>query len=90
MMFYSIFFDLLLFIPRRLKSWKGKMTAYPILKFIQSFVKFQNIDPEVQMKDDVLYHIFIFAIFLTSEVKSWKGYSFTKFQRMVQEMDKTS
>ena len=24
---------------------KGKITAYPILTFIQSFVKFQNMDP---------------------------------------------
>ena len=27
------------------------MTAYPILTFVQSFVEFQNMDPEIQMKD---------------------------------------
>ena len=26
------------------------MTAYPILTFIQSFDKFKNMDPEIQMK----------------------------------------
>ena len=30
------------------------MTAYPILSFIQGFVKFQIMDPEIQMKDEVL------------------------------------
>ena len=33
------------------------MTTYPILTFIQSFVKFQNVDSEIQMKDDGLQHI---------------------------------
>ena len=54
---------LLLFDLRRWKSWKGKMTAYPILTFVLSFVKFQNMDPELQMKDDGLQHIFIYANF---------------------------
>ena len=30
------------------------MTAFPILVFMQSFVKFQNMDPEIQIKDYVL------------------------------------
>ena len=33
------------------------MKAYPILIFVQSYVKFQNMDPEIQMKDDGLQHI---------------------------------
>ena len=46
------------------------MTAYPILTFVQSFVKFQNMDPEIKMKDDGLQHIFIYAtFFFISEVK---------------------
>ena len=44
------------------------MTAHPILTFMQSFVNFQNIDPAIQMKDEGLQHIFIYAT-LTSEVK---------------------
>ena len=40
------------------------MTAYPILTFIQSFVKFQNMDPEIQMKDDVFIEYFIYATFV--------------------------
>ena len=31
-----------------------KMTAHPIIIFIQSLIKFQNMDPEIQIKDDVL------------------------------------
>ena len=71
---YSMFlYMLLLFDLRRWKSWKGKMTAYPILTFVQSFVKFQNMDPEIQMKDDGLQHIFYICYFcLTSEVKVMK------------------
>ena len=39
--------------PSRWKSWKGKMTAYSILTFVQSFVKFQNMDPDIQgARDD--------------------------------------
>ena len=30
---------------------------------MQSFVQFQNLDPEIQMKDDGLQHISIYAIF---------------------------
>ena len=30
------------------------MTAFPILTLTQSFVMFQNMDPEIKMKDDVL------------------------------------
>ena len=33
-------------------------------KFVQSFVKFQNMDPEKQIKDDGLQHIFIYATFV--------------------------
>ena len=40
------------------------MTANPILKIVQSFIKFQNMDPEIQMKDDGLQHIFIYATFV--------------------------
>ena len=40
------------------------MTAYPILTFLQGFVKFQNMEPEIQMKDDVLWHIFKYATFV--------------------------
>ena len=39
------------------------MTAYTLLTFMQSFVKFQNMDPEIQMKDDGL-HIFLYMLFL--------------------------
>ena len=40
------------------------MTAYPILTFVQSFVMFQNMDPGMQMKDDGLQHIYIYATFV--------------------------
>ena len=40
-------------MPHLTSEVKGKMTAYPILAVIQSFVEFQNMDPEIQMKDDV-------------------------------------
>ena len=43
------------------------MTAYPISTFIQSFVEFQNMNLEMQMKlkDDVLMHIYTYeTIFL--------------------------
>ena len=30
--------------------WEAKMRAYPILIFIQSFVKFWILDPKIQMK----------------------------------------
>ena len=40
------------------------MTAYTLLTFMQSFVKFQNMDPEIQMKDDGLQHMFIYATFV--------------------------
>ena len=43
------------------------MTAYPILTLTQSFVKFQNMDPELQMKDDVLQHIFVYATFVSKD-----------------------
>ena len=36
------------------KVIKCKMTAHPILSFIHSFVKFQDMDLEIQMKDDNL------------------------------------
>ena len=29
---------------------KRKMTAYPILIFMQSFIEFQSVVPEIQMK----------------------------------------
>ena len=38
------------FLPPRWKSWKRKMTAYPIIIFIQSLIKFQSVVPEIQMK----------------------------------------
>ena len=71
------------------------MTEHPISTFIQSFVKFQNMDLEIQIIDDVLQHIFIYATFLMW--KSWKvkmtAYpilifmqSFITFQSMVQEI----
>ena len=59
-------------LPPRWKSGKGKMTAYPILTFVESIVKFQNMDPEIQMKDDGLQHIFIYATW-PPRWKSWKG-----------------
>ena len=31
---------------------------------MQSFVKFQNMDQEIQMKDDGLQHIFTYATFV--------------------------
>ena len=34
----------------RWKSWESKMTAYPILIFMQSFIKFQMMVQEIQMK----------------------------------------
>ena len=40
------------------------MTAYTLLTFMPSFVKFQNMDPEIEMKDDGLQHIFIYATFV--------------------------
>ena len=43
---------------------KGKKTAYPILTVVQSFAEFQNMDPEIQMKDDGLQHILIYANFV--------------------------
>ena len=85
--------------PLRWKSWKSKMTEHPVLTFIQSFVKFPNIDLEIQMKVDVLYHIFIYATFVwLLRWKSWKGkmtaypilmfvQSFIKFQCTVQEIE---
>ena len=39
------------------------MTTYTLI-FMQSFVKFQNMDPEVQMQDDGLQHNFIYATFV--------------------------
>ena len=47
-----------------LRGESHEMTAYPILTLVQSFVKFQNMDPEIQMKDDGLQHIFICATFV--------------------------
>ena len=72
--FYSMFFIFATFVwPPRWKSWKVKMTAYPILTFVQSFVKFQTMDLEIQMKDDGLQHIFIYATFVwPPRWKSWK------------------
>jgi len=44
---------------------KAKIMAYPILIFIQSFVKFQILDPKIQMKRAKRYiHTFI----LTNQV----------------------
>ena len=40
------------------------MAAHPILRFIQSFVKFQNMDSEIQMKEDDLKHIYTYATFV--------------------------
>ena len=40
------------------------MKAYPILTFIQRFVKFQNMDPNIQMKEDILEHISKYATFV--------------------------
>ena len=50
------------------------MTTYPILTFTQSFVKIQNMDTKIQMKDDVLEHIFIYATFVRPlRLTLWKG-----------------
>ena len=59
-----MFLYMLLLFDLRVKVMKGKMTAYPILTFVQSFVKFQNMDPEIEMKDNGLQHIFIYATFV--------------------------
>ena len=83
----------------RWKLWKGKMTAYPMLIFMQCFIKFQNMDLEIQMKDDVIKHIYTYATFVwTLRWKSWKGkmmvypillsfmQCFIKFQRKIPEI----
>ena len=41
----------------------SEMNAYPMLTFMQSFVKFQNMDPEIQKKDEV-YSIFSYILLL--------------------------
>ena len=40
------------------------MTTYSLSTFLQSLVKFQNMEPEIKMKDDVLYYIFKYATFV--------------------------
>ena len=45
-------------LPLRSKFRKGKMSAYPKLIFVQSFIKFKSMVPEIQMKRakrDILY-----------------------------------
>ena len=97
--FYSIFLYMhLLFDLRGESREKLKWRHNPILTFLQSFVKFQNMDPEMQMKDDGLQHIFIYATFVwPPRRKSWKRkmraypilaftQSFIQFQMMVKKI----
>ena len=65
---------LLLFDLRGKSHEKVKWRLYPILTFVQSFLKFQDMNPEIQMKDDGLQHIFIYSTFVwPPRWKSWKG-----------------
>ena len=68
MMDYSIFLKIkyATFVwPPRWKSWKRKMTAYHILIFMQSLIKFQSVVPEIQMKRakrDILWYIHTYLL----------------------------
>ena len=64
------------------------MTSYPILAYIQSFVNFQNMDPEIKMFNSIFYKCYFC---LNSEVKVVKRkneviFMHIKFQRMAQEI----
>ena len=46
--------------PPKWKSWKRKMTAYPILIFMQSLIKFESVVSEIYVKRpkrDILTYI---------------------------------
>ena len=66
---YFIAYFYICYFCLRWKSWKRKMTAYPILIFMQSLIKFQSVVPEIQMKRakrDI--HTYLHTYLLTNQV----------------------
>ena len=63
----------------RWKSWKRKMTAYPILISMQSFIQFQMMVPQIQMKRAKRFILtFIHTYFHTDQPSHRVSYKLTK------------